>query len=584
MATGEQVDESIFEDLPEGVSKGQAKQAWRARELIWRLTYEKTPMADIARTVRAPATAVEWVIQGRTGPAETSHTSTPDVGVGHPTPTRGVDEGGETPQSTEVPEGTMTGGGNPAAPAAKTPSGGGGTPRDIPPEQRQQMQAQLESLNLGDVGAPSGRSVFAGAVEMPDMYARLAEVCKLLGLQPEKAKGVAVAFAYQAKPTDLKKLHEIIIGVGAPPGQARTIVDTYRSMNTSLFDGGAAPPDAGTASLEELERRFGIRPAASGAESEVDRLDREERQLRIQEVKLAIEEKRKSLGLAPGAAAGSGDEGTIEVMINVNGVPVPKRIKESDLPRWQPFMARPPGQAADAEVPAWAKALQDQNKLLQDRLERQDRERDEERRRREEEERLDRRLSPLLEEVKALRAGNPQDSDVVRELKALREDRERRRDEDLRGWQGRMEDLVKTGMSVDAAERKVREEDDRAVRRGFVPRGQVGRLEEEQVQLEAERKANEIQNNAKAKAYDVVAARVGEQPLMTMAREARLPQIAGEVLKQRVGGAPENQGELVEQSPEHLQRAAAELEGIAGAGQATAGRARTEQTGTTQGR
>jgi hypothetical protein len=72
----------------------------------------------------------------------------------------------------------------PDTPAPNPRAGGGETHNEIPPEQRQQMSAQLESLNLGDVGAPTGRSVFAGAVEMPDMYARLAEVCKLLGLQP----------------------------------------------------------------------------------------------------------------------------------------------------------------------------------------------------------------------------------------------------------------------------------------------------------------------------------------------------------------------------------------------------------------
>ena len=561
MAPADSTEEDVFKDLPPDLPLGEAKTVWARRADVQNLIKDGKGATSIRAKIHCTQKAAEWLhakLTEQSQPVEKGETG------GSESPAEAATAAAAKEVLARAPAGE--GVRNPPPPAQNPAAGGGGTPmstrQEIPPERRQQMAAQLEALTLADVGAPAGRSPLAGQIEMPDMTNRLAEMCRLLGLTPEKAKGVAVAFAYQAKDArDLRKLREIAIGVGAPPGLADTIANTYRSMNTSIFESGSSSSlDEGTATLEDVERRLGIRPTATGTEGVVERLNREEQELRIQRARLELEKQKKDLGMTSGSSVGSSDDGMMDILINVNGIPMPKRIKESEYPRWQPFLAKPPGAERPAdEVPAWAKALQDQNKALQDRLERQDRERDDERRRREEDERLDRRLAPI---EKAL-TDRPGPSAESQELKALRDEMRLRDQRDTDSRFDRLERLYAQGRSPEEADKILDAESKRMSGRGWVPRGQITDLTQEKVELENERDLNKAKVGMQTDLGHAATDIIKERPVRGLAKDFGLDKVAPEIIRQRAGMVPENRGDLVEQPPEHMERAAAELEGIA---------------------
>src|SRR5487761_2744751 len=467
MATAEEQDESIFERLPEGVTKGQAKQAWRARELIWRLTDDKTPMADVARTVRAPATAVEWVIQGRTGPAEMPHRSTPDEGAGHATPTGGVDEGGKAPPPTEVPKGAMTG------PPDRTEERGGGTPPSTktekkwePTEEEKIHALGSDTADLSRVGAPVSRSGIAGDIESPDQLGLLKKIMMAYGLQEPQANGIAFTFSIEAEMYDLDTLRRLLVTAGKNNYIVNSVVHSWEVVLKRM--GSAAPATTKSRSLQEridaAQKGLGMKsgPGAQTPEDmTMDDIERRKAQIELKTLEMgytereaALAERERALRTTTGGPATPGDDGKVDLMVSIGGsLPQKLRVPADQAAYYDRWIVKsgPPSESERPkdEMPAWAKALQDQNKALQDRLERQDRERDDERRRREEDERLDRRLAPI---EKAL-TDRPGPSAESQELKALRDEMRLRDQRDTDSRFDRLERLYAQGRSPEEADK-----------------------------------------------------------------------------------------------------------------------------------
>ena len=442
------------------------------------------------------------------------------------------------------------------------------------------MASALEAMTLADIGSPTGKSSLSGAYELPDAMTRLADMCRMLGLTPEKAKGVALSFAYQSKDNgDLRKLREIVVGVGAAPGLADTIVNTWKSMNR---DSGATTDSASPAegkpavTLEDLERRLGVPPPIRpGVDGVIESMDRQEQQLRIEGLKLALAEKEKSLGMS-GGAAGAGEDGTIEILLNVNGIPMPKRIRESQLPMWQAWIAKPPapgGEKPADEMPAWAKALQE-------RLDRQDREREEDRRRQQEDERLKAVVAPLFEKIGKLEerlAGGGQESQTVKELRQMREDRDKERNDAVLQELARLRTEVASATTPEGLRAAQHRYESTARQLGFVPRGENALLNEEQIQLEAERKSATRKDEATGKAIEILARRADKEPVQALLEKTGLDQTVRKFVEKKFLQDPSDMNSTIsEPSDEELERAARILQpGFVPPGESDEGQTKT---------
>ena len=574
MPAEQNTDDDVFVNLPPDLSEGEARQAWKSKALIEKLMREGKELRQIQPPAHATLRGVKWVMQVLSGkppgamnqipapqtqgPNTESRVPGPESRVTNPipeSPPNSPDDDSGKSRSNPGHKNTVPDTGDPETNRQSNPPGA--TP---PPRDRAQMASQLEAMTLADIGSPTGKSPLSGAYEPPDAMARLADMCRMLGMTPEKAKGVALSFAYQSKDNaDFRKLREIVIGVGAAPGLADTIVNTWRSMNrTGDQSTGSATSDGGDGgtTLEDLERRLGVRPTGTGLEGEVERMNREEQQLRIQELKLALDEKRKALGL-PGGAPTPNDDGMIEILLNVGGMPMPKRIRESQLPMWQPWIAKPPAPAGEKvaeEMPAWAKALQE-------RLDRQDREREEDRRRQQEDERLKTVVAPLYEEIRKLREErrSPVEDTVVKELRQMREDRDKERNDAVLQELGRMRAAVAEATTPEGLRAAQHRYEQTARQLGFVPRGENALLNEEQIQLEAERKSAIRKDEATGKAIEILAKKVDKEPIQSLLEKTGLDQTVRKFVEKKIMQDPSDMNSTIEEPTDAQMEEAAKL-------------------------
>jgi hypothetical protein len=327
----------------------------------------------------------------------------------------------------------------------------------------------------------------------------LFDILTEIGLKKEQARGICRLFRW-SNPRDYSKLHELMSRYGVVPSLQDTVVEAWKNETRDVDEApteGSSPEET----LRYVDRILGRDRGNPPTENmDFDALKRRAMELEVKEREAAITQREQSLRdkqESLGATTGAGrDDGTMEVMLNVGGMVYPKRIRESQLPVYRQFIVQPKGQGGEEEVPPWAKAIVDQNKALQDRLDRRDIQEAEDRKEHERDERLVRILNERLGPIEQRFNATPQESETAKRLASLEAKLADKSAEELREWQKRMEDLVRQGMTLDAAEKRLAAEDQVARHRGFVRPDEASRLEQDQVELEAERA--ELRNKAKA--------------------------------------------------------------------------------------
>jgi hypothetical protein len=601
-------DEHVYDDLPKGLTLGAARGVWFKREQVDELHRQGKTIKEISGTIHEPQKAVEWAItkleesppsappdptpQGfRDGDRAGGTESGPDVvvtippgamtGPGSTTEGTGVGAGGQAPararEDNEAPNARDPVPRRPPAADVTTGAGAHGTvSRTAPPgpavPSRQEMSAAMESIALSDVGAPAHASSLVGSAEMPDMYARLADICRMFGMQSERARGVAVAFSFQARdPRDTRKLGAIIAGLGYPPAYAEQIVETWKAQNPSVFDGGSSSSSPGEPDIgrqrEELRRWAGLAGpgSATGPEDETSALLRRKATLENRQIELAIQEKEKALGLQPGSLPGGAqeDDPVVTVMLNINGFPVERRIRQSQQANYAQWMTppnaiRPAG--SDPEMPPWAKAMQDQLAGLRG-------EREEDRRTREMQEAITRATAPLAEKLSQLTAAPPGPSPadlraerVEREFREYKEGQEAKRtallEQQVRDL-GQQYNLATSPEGLANARHNL----EAGIRRlGYVPASESGALSREQILLEAESKAITRKDEATGRAIDIVGRRVDGKPGIELADKLGLTGAAKDFLRKYTTTPDERAGMGQTPSDQELAEAAAALE------------------------
>lgn len=587
MAADVDTDRWILERIPEGLPLGEARTAWLKRAEVAAMMAKGKETRQILPATHITKRGLEWIMplieaNGGAPPSATPgapRAAPPAVPVARthtpkPEPPQGAlmgpDPGPTQPDDarTEAPPAPAE---RPAAPSLTVGQHGGSSPLQpqAPSEPgaaaRRVLQAEMAAMTLGDVGDPLKPSPLAGPFEAPDFAVRLAEICRMHAIQPEKARGIAVSFSYE-NPKDTRRLHEIVMAMGVPPAAADNIVRVYKSMNRSLFDrddGGEASGDQpGAPTLEQIETRMGIKPGqpVAGIEGQISDLARQETELRIENLKLALQEKRKSMGLPVGGQQAQGEDDTVEIVLNVNGVPFPRRIKASQLPLYQAYMSPPGSQPRQGqeEMPAWARAQADQLAALL-------RDREEDRRRRDEEDRLRNVVGPLQDKIKELEekgaSNRTAQEDAV--LKELREMRERQADADRKHQEERFDRLERSlgnlGSPAALADMRTRAE---AIGRSvdMVPKLEALQLSQEQLDLEAQRKANSRKDEATGRTIEIIGKRVDEHPVERIIKSTGLDQVVPDIVKRQFSTEAERAGYGTQPTEAELAAAALALE------------------------
>lgn len=590
MAAADPDESEMFKSLPKGLPIGEARDAWKRRESVAKLfaegktSYEQaggpnhvtkrgflwlaemlkrtgavTPedasaaaaTAEASAPIRAPAAATSGA------PAATAESPQPPPKAPAPIYQEGLERHPPTP-GPGIPE-VFAPSPNPASPPAS--QFGGLRPGGRPLSQEEVMRALGGPLgaDISRIGPPmEGRpqdQSFGGAFTTPDISTQLRNICMMYNVREPEANGIALQFLTTYQPNDYAALRRVVATAGKPGFTVDSIVNTWRALTKSWNEEGAEPEGTGgerRATIEDLEKRLGVHPGEggdSGYESDLERLDKEERRTRLEEARLALQERRKSLGLTPGAASGNGDDNMVEVVLNLGGVPVPRRIRFDQFAAYQPYMSRTAGAQSGEEMPAWAKAIMDEQVA-------QRRERDEDRRRQEQQELIRQATAPMMEEIRALKAqsqGQGQESDTAKQVRELMA---RMSDKDRESLNQRLDQLQRGIADANTPEgiRMAQARYDAAARQlGYIPRGESAILNEQQIQLESERKAATRKDEATGKAIDIVGNRVNDRPVERLLHTTGLDQVIPEMARktlstpeERAGiGQPPSEAELI---------------------------------------
>lgn len=581
MADTPEPTDADFDNPPRGVKPGQLRTAWQNRVGIWAKTAEGKTPSQIYPVYHVPLAALDWVNARRPAPP-TDNDSGSRIGTGSPepgsepgsasqpaaeNPPRGVDDRQPRASPQNRPERATPGGQGADQPGTAEPFRPISAPGPDLTAGKAPQPMYGGGPDLSAMGSMIPGPRFGAKFEVPDVYQSLYNLCIAYGVQAPQAEGIVWSYQNQSDPTDMNALRRLLTIAGKNKIVTEEIVNGWATIIRRMGDESGVPmgPRDAKAVLEDVQKRLGMttEQSADPMMMDVEDLKKQQLALEIEKTREEMAERRRQMRERSGAATAGAEEDMIDILLDVNGMPTPRRIRASALPMYQPFIARPrdAGPAQPEGPPDWFKPYAD--KIATDAEERRI-----ERSRREQQEAVAAAVGPLQEQLKQLKeglAGNPQQSALEAKYDALVRQLQDQTAKETQSRFDRMEAMIRSSNNPDAALSILDRERAIAGRMGMVPASSVGKLEEEQVQLEAEREANKSRSSAQTEAFHVLTDRAKEKPVMTMAREAKLPQLVGEVLKQRVGGLPENQGDLVEQSPEHMAEAAAQLERQAGA-------------------
>lgn len=195
----------------------------------------------------------------------------------------------------------------------------------------------------------------AGVFDVPLVYKTLFYTLTELGAKPEQARGIVRIFRFYPA-DDYVGLDEILKDAGLSPGVRRLVVKSWRlaseDSDTAIpsDEKGISPADTeqGRAMarkrLNVLKQELGM-PSPGDINAAVEDLERQRMMYEVEEAKERLKQMQKG-GIAQD---GEGDSETIEVLVNINGVPVKKTIRQKDYHIWEPVIIKPKNGAGDGD-------------------------------------------------------------------------------------------------------------------------------------------------------------------------------------------------------------------------------------------
>lgn len=414
---------------------------------------------------------------------------------------------------------------------------------------------QGASFGGGEVPSPpvpppgSQPSPLMSAFEVPDMYLTLYSIMVENGLRPTYANGVIRQFRH-FPPDDYKALDKILM-MGGTNVQARNSIVNAWKLETREMGGanGSSESPESASSPEEVARRIeriteNLTGQSGTPLDEAKQLELESLRLKVEEARLALEKRKKELGLVPS----TGEDDYIDVLLNMGGYPVKQRVKREDLPLYQPLIVRPPPDSGvgNPEIAELRKRLEEAEKRAAEERER----------------RLEDTLNSLRAKIEQLQSGPSVPTELQQKLERLErevQEKERQRLEDqIANLNRRIEEMNRAMSGVGTPEwvlEQKRRLEEQAAKLGMVPASEKGKLDEEQIQLEALRESTKTKNEAQAEAYRIAAEKVRQTGKLKDALiDSGLPKVGIEYAKKVLNAStPPVPGGAILPSPEQLE-------------------------------
>jgi hypothetical protein len=344
-------------------------------------------------------------------------------------------------------------------------------------------------------GPPTGtptESPLSGAYDIPDLYNMLYAIAIENGLKPTFAVGIIRQFRH-FKANDYGALANILRVGGVVPQSRDSIVNAWKLENEhdSAGETSAGSPSVGTDAerIARLKRELGLAPADGGygPRSELDLLEKRKHELDLQMMELALQEKRKAMGL-PTTSSSAPDDETMEVVLTINGMPVPKRIRTSQFGQYAQWI-NPPASNQPREDPQVSQLAAQLAEM-----------------RRRDDERRENEIKDLRAQMNTPRGPSPE-AERIRELEQQmakdREDRYERNMAELKRQNDQTNAALARMSGPDYLVQQQRAEQERASALGYIPKSELSRLDESQIELEAKRKAIQRKDEAQAGLYEI---------------------------------------------------------------------------------
>jgi len=593
MAAAELDESHVFDNLPSDITIGQARQAWAKKELIESSLREGKGPKDIARRTSTPLKAVEWalgLITGQGKGTQQGGSSDADPSQSHsraPAGARGEaargslgEEGREPPREDPrsgqdaggLPKGYRPGFYVPAGNLDRERAGGGGQgpPQGggIDPQERDSLLRSIYQEPTTDSMSAERPSPMSGRVEIPRAYEQVLNAWVLLGMKEEKARGILWAFQMRDEPRNLPRLRQMVTASGYAPAFADECVDVFK---TALFprkpDGLESPGDGDgesserPPSMDELRRRVagGAGQGVSAEQraemaAEIDRLEAEK-------IRLEIKARKRELGMEEAEAPQVEEDPIVDVVLNIGGIPQPRKIRQSQMAGFAAWLpkAGPGGQSAD-EPPPWAKAIMEEQAAARQRQAEADR-------RREQQEIVAQATGPLQEQIRQLTAKMGDEgggSPMAKRLEALQNELAKQRSDDLQNQLKRLEAAVSQATTPEGLRLAQARYDAAARQLGYIPRSENSLLNEEQITLEAERRAAMRKDDATAKAIDLASRRLDGKPLIEVAEKFGIADAAKKLARNMTSSQEEREGIGQNPTDAEIEAEARRLAGMTG--------------------
>jgi len=205
-------------------------------------------------------------------------------------------------------------------------------------------------------GQPAPAMELAGVFDVPLVYKTLFYTLTELGAKPEQARGIVRIFRFYP-PDDYVALDEILKDAGLSPGVRRLVVKSWR-LASQDSDAATDTSDSGVPSaadseenmnavrkkLNKLKQELGI-ASPGDLNAAVEDLEKLRLMYEVEEAK----ERLKQLKTGGRPKDDSDENDTMEVLININGIPVKKIIKTKDYHIWEPVIMKPKNTGDDGE-------------------------------------------------------------------------------------------------------------------------------------------------------------------------------------------------------------------------------------------
>jgi hypothetical protein len=523
------------------------------------------PIGRVAVNLKVPVGAVELVgrEEGVLPPASSPPAPRP-APVAPPAASTGPSPSNATPTPVQEPPRVAAPSPAPAAaptppPAAPTITVPGAAPPAPPP---QEIQPIPSAVTQPPVYTQPPILPPASAYEAPG--AGLIDACRrcllFAGVRPTQAEGILQAYQTTSM-DDVKELVRIMKTAGCKPTEINFAAELWsREISTgqsgaSALDEPASPADALKAKYLQQSPQGGADPAYQALLDKDKMLERRSIELAIRQRELEVQRLEQEMAAkSPNPTGGAmGEDDVVTIPLDFGGFPVMKRIKASEIGAWSPWIKKAPQDAAidprivalEAELKSERAAREAAQKAAEDAWRRD-----------------------VTEKIAALSAAprGPDSRDAkIEALQAeMQKDRESRlmsANESIQRELRETRETLGRVQSPDFAASVLQAQREAARKVGMIDRTEAAALSEDQIRLDAEKRAVVRKDEAQGDLLKIGTEAIRDRPKiakelvdagapkMIMDRASKLFAVPGEAVAQ-----PD------QPTPEELAAAAANLE------------------------